>query len=265
MVAFALYAFGGVELQDYFQKSVYYPVIGFAGLLGLIALKVINIIKRGKTNVQGIIHDPRYGVLGRFFKDITFFFKPGRLLIASLIFFSLFGLLSVYTNTFVTAIPVVEQEVTQTGELTLATEPAASSETLFFVFLLSLMISIAAWMQEKYKWSTSVFWVAVFIIVIINGALFTGLHLARYGAEESALVSNMIFGTAGSGMTVLTGSIIPFYAWHFCNNLFFKANDMFADDAILAVTLSIMILSALIYGIYSFARRKRKERLGEIT
>jgi len=251
-----LFFFGGIESSEFFNKSLFYYIVGTISFLILSLLSVGEYF--GWLWSRSLIHDPENGLL----KDtsIAKYLTPGLVFNISFILFSLIGISAVLTNTVFVAIPgTTEFQVQPTGELILATEPAASAETLLFVCLISIMWGYGNYYIKQKRMDSSTRYLLAIGIVLITILAWVALHFARYGSAETDLAGVAIFAAGGALVTLLSGSIIPWYVWHFLNNLFVKANSMFSNEGIIATTFIVLtIYYSIFFWIYLTKRKGGK-------
>ena len=268
--AFGLFTFKGIESDEYFFKTLFYYGMGMT-LFGIVALKVVEIVKKKETTFGiGITHNPELNFfnwiidefkapnLKRFFAWAN---NPIKLGMLGLAIFIPLGIAGAMLNTFFISAPATEFQIAATGHLIHGTEPASMSETLLFVFITSLEVSFLFWLTKKYKLPMAFFWITALVLLpLTNGLMGAAFHRVRYGAEESSLLSNFLFFSMGTFMTILFMSFILWYLWHAVNNLFFKLNILFADEKILLVTGALYIIAIIIFSIIWIKIKTRKKR-----
>ncbi|MEK6880594.1 MAG: hypothetical protein AABY22_13335, partial [Nanoarchaeota archaeon] len=176
-------AFGGFEqlsvLDIYFQKTLVYTLFLIIGLLIIISLVVAKLIKPDSP-ASYIIHDPKNAYLPNI-KGFRWLNSFRRTFLVAIILFPIIGLLSITTNTFFTGLPQTEFQVTNAGKVAFETEPASTSETIFFGAIMFLLLTLFKWLQKKFNWSNNTFLLmSMFFISIIIGLLGIGYHSIRY-------------------------------------------------------------------------------------
>lgn len=252
----ALFMFGGIEDPQFFDKTTFYFGLFGVSAAAIIALTLLE--AQGKTWANVLFHDPDKALLSGTFvgKALN---RPWTMFNFFLVFFLIIGIFSVTTNTFFTGIIGIEQQVTETGDLLLNTEPAATSETLMQVAILSVMAGLVSYYARRQKWDagTKVL-VLCFVVPILFGLLWVGYHGARYAGQEHNLVATFIFGAGSSLITILTGSILGAWVWHFTSNMFARANQLFGDDRIVLAVIVFAILYVTVLLIKRFALPTRK-------
>ena len=232
------FAFGGFELGEFFEKFRTYVGIGLAGFLLLIGLKGLEIVTKGR-GADCITHDPDsdYAVLGK----LSFVRNRWKLLLISIILFSFLGMFSAISNTFYTGVPqIVAQQVSPVARLYYSAEPPAWTETILAIAVASLILTLFKRFVYKNK-EMPVF--MSFIVVMMTTTLFWfGLHQLAYGGQEIALMSVLFFGMVGGFLTTATGSFIPWYIWHFFNNLYYALNKTYSNELIIVWTIIFNIV-----------------------
>jgi len=246
---FGLFLFGGVESE--LLKSTMYYAIGALSLLALLAMGIINkMVNDGQISeekwgwVNVLIFEPASSMFADtpLEKYLTF----SNIMHFSIIFALSMALIGTLTQTFFVALPAAEFQITETGQLILATEPAASTETLLMTVIMSLTIGIIDWFIKRKGLPTLTRIVFMIIGSFINMGVWVGLHFVRYGVQETSLIGTGLFGFLGSLISFMTGSPLTWYIWHFFNNLFLKAKNIFGSDTVVIV----MIVIILVYTAY---------------
>ena len=74
-----------------------------------------------------------------------------------------------------------------------------------------------------------------------------GLHSLRYGGSDVSLIAVGFFGFMGALLTMLFGSILIWWIWHFINNLLQKASLLYSVDQILIGVGIFIVIFALFY------------------
>ena len=205
-------------------------------------MDLIKIFKKKESGFGDIILHNDNSLISKI-PGLKFLAKPSNLIMFSILIFSVLGLIGVFSNTFFAQIPQVEQQVTETGKVLLSIEPAASSENMFFFFLISLILSFVNFYTFKYKWEIGVNYLfRLFLIPLIIGLLWMGLHSVRYGSSDLALLGVFTFGFFGALLTLLFESLIVWWTWHILNNLFFKINEFQSDDLVLITVIGVLFV-----------------------
>jgi len=241
-----LWSLGGAEdlsnLWLFFTASIMI-LISMAGIIG-------ERLQRGFDWFDSILHEPELGLLGW----IPVVRDPILLTLVSAIIFVVVGMFSVSTNTFFFG--ATEYSVSPAAKVGLFAEPASWAETLFFN---SLILGTVAGLVGHFFIKNKKF----MIVALLIGALVTGLvimpgyHVMKYGERQAELLSTALFGVGSCTLTVLTGSIIPAYIWHFNNNFFMGVKETFgADAAYIIGFLVIILLVIILISYYNFRYRR---------
>lgn len=165
-----------------------------------------------------------------------------RVFAISILVFSLLGIFQIsFPQLQVVGIPqLVVQQITPVTEVLFSAEPAAWSETMTLLFIFSLLMGMVAWFNAKFQLGKGTFFlVGAVVIAPLMGLAWMGFHSLVYGNSEAALLATFIFGFFGSLLTLAFGTFIPFYVWHFFNNVFAKLSEI-------AVTQEDVIFISLI-------------------
>jgi len=249
----ALSLFRGFENQSFFIKNMFYYGIGGVSAVAVLAIGILSIkYKWWKL----FFHAPEESLL----KDTPVVKKLTiwNMIHTGVIFGLLMSLVSSITQTFFVFLPATEFQVANTGKLILGTEPPATMETLFIIVILSVIYSLVLRYINKQNLPKSTAYLALLIAFIGSTATWVGIHVFRYGAVESNLFGTLIFGAVGSFLTILTGSGIIWYLWHFSQNFFLKAREIFPDTNI-TTTIIIIIIIYIVMLILSRTLRKRNK------
>ena len=168
----------------------------------------------------------------------------------SIVFFAVFGIFATQTNTFFAGVPSIEQQVTETGDILLNSEPASTSETLTIVAIIALVMYIMSVILNRYGMkfdSTENMLISAFAGVTAGSVSGFLVHLNRYSNSETALLAVLFFWSMGSIITVIFKTIYPFALWHFANNFFLRLNHFVSDDKILVSVIIFIVLYILFY------------------
>lgn len=263
LIILGLFFFKAIETDLFLQKSQFYFGIGGVILIALIGgITTISVlVKMGKLKSDFwlifnlFIHDPEEDSIFAG-TPIVKYLKLSNIIHFSIIFGLSIALFSTITQTFFVSLPSTEFQVTETGKVILGTEPASSIETIILIFYLGLTFGLLRYLIKKYDLPDSFRYIS-FIFIPILGALFwVAMHFARYGAEQTNLLASAFFGFAGSLLSIITGSIIPWYVWHFFNNMFGKISEIFSNEVALPIIIFLLITYVSILIIYKLVKRK---------
>lgn len=258
VIIMGLFLFGGIEIGEFFDKSVFYGVIGSISSFAIFALGLVDyLVLRGNLSerVWGwgklYLHNPKEGILGMFFD--TFLGGKYSHLKEKLTFWNIFhfavifGLaISLYgavSQTFFIGLPPAEFQVTTTGKIILETEPAALTETLLLVALTSIFYGVGKWIliDKLSVEEASAILLMMFLTVIFIALFWLAFHSQRYGTDQVALSAVIAFAVIGMLITFIIGSFIPLYIWHVFNNAFLKSTELFSSEGVVAVILAVLI------------------------
>lgn len=264
LTTMGLFFFRGIEEAELFEKATFYWTFLAISLITILSLAIMEYLVS-----TGFLSKDKFGwaklyiwetdesILGSI--GLEKFITVKRVIHFSIILALLFGLLGTLTQTFFVSLPPYELQVSETGQLILNTEPAALSETLTFVVLLSFIYGLGRWWFEKLKiYNVGSMFVLHLISVILMTVFWVAVHSARYGST-TAIGFTAIFGFFGSFLTVLFGTPIPWYFWHVGNNVFLKANEIFvrSNVQIFIISLLVLYIGGLIgFSIYKFIKNK---------
>lgn len=276
-----------LEFGSFLTTYLIYYIFIFASIIGLTTLKVneLLITSRGESppnqsrpTLFGVayLHDPEQdGLLYNAFDAMNFkifgknpmYFTLSMLrmfIIGTLIFGSL-GLLQItFPQAQFTAIPQITfQQITPAMEVYFAAEPPAFAETFTMVFIFSLLMGFSAGLISKFKLGGKVTYFSVGILLtLFVGVIWMLFHSISYGNSDAALFATFIFGFFGALLTLLTGTAILWYTWHFWNNVFAKlAQTAPGNEDIIFISAILLILLFVFWIGTEFAlKRFRKKR-----
>jgi len=233
---------------------IYYIMI--VGALMLIAFPIASLvtIRKGEHPATqqpvswfriftvSFIHNPENGLLYQMFDYLGFKGKINpmrwslsilRVFIIAILIFMALGIVQTINPAFnVVDIPQsIQQQVTPLGQLIFTAEPASSGETMTMMFVFFLLLGISVYISAKFKLGKLGFYtLGIFDCVLIAFA-WMGFHRIVYGASDIALQATFIFGLVGSLLTLLFGTFLFWWAWHFNNNFFAKLSEIAPGNA----------------------------------
>lgn len=249
----------GFDSEEVLQQFWFYvgPAIGY--LVGIIFLFIIEM-----TITEG---DSEYGNSLCFNSpgeppavNIQIFRDWKRLTLISLILFSILGTYAAYSHQTFTGIGNIQQQFTLTNSLLYKGALIPAAENLGAAFAFAFALFLIRYYSRKYKWGKG-----VFIALAVFAALFTFIaygyinHLLRYQNIELAMVNVLMFWGMGGLITVLTGSFIPFWIMHICNNLFYELSPHFVNE-LDVIPVVIFVLALVVLYVVLFVRRKGDSR-----
>jgi len=218
-----------------------------------------------KLFTASYVHSPeKNGLLSYIFVKAKNFLKnPIRLFWWSILLFGLFGILLIGNPQLaVSGVPQLQlQQVTPASEVTFtALVPAwGENASLLFFFMLFMGINQLVLSRLKNK-SIYVYFGIGFIICLLMGGVWLSYHLIAYSSSEASLIGTFIFGFMGSLITMLTGSLIPFFVWHLMNNAFLTLRDLVSlkEDLLLVSIVIWAVLLLITIGIKIYKKKNKK-------
>jgi len=218
-------------------------------------------VKPGITHFSvAYLHDPEFnGGVFAFFRALGFrgVRNPMRwsvsmfrlFLVSTLVFGSYCLFIVVYPSLQAVSIPQTALAITNTAKVYFNAEPASFAETGLMLLIFSVFMGLASYLVSRFRLPKAVFWVLGFVVVApLIGGLWMGWHLIAYGGSEVSLFHVFLFGLMGSWVTLLIGSWIPWYTWHFWNNIFAElAKVAPANEDVIFV--SVVVLVVLLIGL----------------
>jgi hypothetical protein len=271
--------------SDILVGYIIYYVLIMAALIGLPILKVreMYVTDRGEHPATqskpdafsvAYIHDPSTdGLLYNLFDSIgmknamAWSLSMFRVMIISSLVFGAIGILQMSTQFSFVGVPQIQHQITPAAEVFFGAEPPAFSETITMILIFSLLMGFNAWFSSKLKLGKLGYFGIALLICILMGFGWMGIHSIVYGNSEAALMATFVFGSMGSLMTLLSGSWIPWWNWHFFNNLFFKLNDVATikeDVMFIAIIIWTFALTLYIGGEIWWRSLKKKRTLPNV-
>ncbi len=242
-----LFSEGGATLNAEMVKNAFYsPLLLEAGFI-ILVFQIINFSGQNFETIRKLlkgtqIHNPEDSIIkSKWLQSIP------NMLFASIIFFSIIGIVGTQANLFFADTPI-QQQITPIGKTLLGTYPGAGAETLIFFAILISGVVLNNMFQRRFKYGDAV-WAGINIgILPILGAIgWRGLHLLRYGDSQLSTLATLAFGYFGSLITMVTGSVIPWLIYHDENNIFVILNKLFDNTIILWVTIGVLVGITIIY------------------
>lgn len=276
-----------LQFGDFLVTYMIYYIMIIAGLIGMPVLKFreMMLTKRGENVAQqsepsifsvAYLHDPEVdGLIYNLFSSIGFKGERNpmrwslsmlRCFVIATIIFGGIGMTQTFTDTQFTGIPQLPFQVTETMQVLFTAEPPAFAETTLMIFVFSLLMGLNAYLISKFKLPTMLYWIiGIMIICPFIGVGWMGFHNIVYGNSEVGLFATFLFGWIGSTITLLLGTFIFWYAWHFWNNVFAKLKDIMPQNEdvifISAICLVSLILGWIAVEIWLARRRKRNREI----
>lgn len=242
---FGLFTFGAVE--ESLTKAITYYSTGAGFLLGLISLALIqSLVDAGKLPfdkwgwARVWLYSPKESLLSNTF--LSKYLTLRNLFHFSIVFGLILSFVGVVTQTSFVGLPPVEAQVTETGRAILSSEPASFTETIMMTFFISLLAGLSYWFTKKNKLGDLTYKVLLGLSTFVVAGIWVAIHYVRYGNQETALLSVLFFGFFGTLLTLITGSPLSWYVWHFFNNLFIKFSELFSSELVTGAIVGFIIL-----------------------
>ena len=247
-----------------------YYIFIIVALIGLPMLKVreMFITNRGEHPANqsnprlfsvGIIHDPQQdGLLYNAFDGLGLKGNKNpmrwsnsylRMFALGILIFSIIGIMQLFTGFSFVGLPQqVPQQLTDAGKVFFSAEPPAFAETGLILLVFMLLLGIGAWISSKFKLGKIGYYTMGVVSAIISSIIWLGYHNIVYGSSSVAMTYTLVFGFVGCLMTLLLGSFIWFYLFHFANNFYIALGNqaIIREDTILFAIIGIAVYT-LIY------------------
>ena len=256
-VTFLLAGKGG-EIPEFVSANSFYLSIAAVSLFMIVALRAIEIIKGKKSVFFTYIWDPENAIPP--FNKVRFW----DLMKASILIFTAMGFSAAYFNTVFFGLPKVQFQVSNLTTWVLQTDPAASSETLLFLVVMSILASFIYWVAKqtigKGISRQAIKPVLLILLTVAMGLIVVSYHNLVYSGDEAGKIAVFFLGAGGAAITVITGSVIPWYFFHAANNFFVSLNPYFSNEAILLWAIVVLFAEfALFFGknVYNLAVKGR--------
>lgn len=265
---------------------IYYIMIVGALCLIIFPIGALVTIRRGEHPATqkpvswfriftvSFIHHPENGLLYQLFDYLGFKGKMNlmrwsksilRVFVIAMLIFGTLGIVQTINPSFqVIDIPQsIQQQVTPIGQVIFTAEPASVGETMSMMFLFFLLLGINAYVCAKFGLGKVGFYtIALLFICPGVGLLWRGLHFIIYGSSEIALLASFVFGWVGSTLTLLFGTFIFWWAFHFNNNIFAKLNEIAPGNAdVIFISVIYLISLAFIWILFEVLIYKFKSKI----
>ncbi len=292
------YTFGGftesfvsgkpLEFGSILVTFLLYYIIILIGIIGLPTMKLIQMFVLDRRYSQPdqpkasiwivfgtpFLHDPES--VGLLFNLFNYFGKETaekimgwsrsilRMLIIGTLVFGTMGLMFAIFKIHLGGLPqsFILQQLSPAGKVFFSSEPASFSETTMILFVFSLLMGLVAYLCSRFKLGKATFFtIGALFIAPLTGLGWAGFHTIVYGNSAVSFMNTLFFGIAGCELTLLFGSFILFYVWHFWNNWFYKLLDLVTGQAdILLITIVVFVLLLIAYITGEIIRSKVKRR-----
>ena len=245
----------GFDSQEILQQFWFYvgPAIGY--LLGIIVLFIIEmIITEGDSQYGNSLCFNSPGELPAV--NLKIFTDWRKLTLISVILFSIMGVYAAFTRQTFTGIGTLSQQFTLSNSLLYKGALIPAAENLGAAFGFAFFLFILRYYARKWNWGKAAFIVSAVFLALISFAAYGWInHLLRYQNVEIAMFNVLLFWMVGGLITVLSGSFIPFWIMHICNNLFYELSQHFTNEMIAIFTGAFVIGLGVLY-VMLFIRRK---------
>jgi len=240
-------------------QFIFYQTLGPIFLVGMLILLVIEIViragdsKYGSSLLFNSPGDPPAPKIKYFFgwKGVT------KLLLISIIIFSLLGMYAAYSNIAFTDV-IVLQQFSSTDSLVFSGSLIPAIENLGAFFFFGLFLLFLRVIARKVKMSHEAFTVISVVAAIILFSLYgVILHQLVYAGNETAILSVLAFWGIMGIISVLSGSFIPGWILHIMNNLYLGLDKLYPVDSIIAITIVIDVVLIILY-LLLFVRGKKR-------
>jgi hypothetical protein len=253
------------EINFVLFQFLFYAGPGIGFLLGILVLFVVElVIVQGDADYGNSIsfmsagEEP--GLPGGYFKG---FKGTMKLIMLSIIVCSCFGMYAAVNHQTFTGIGTLKAQFTLGDNLVYTSALIPASENLGAAFTWAFALVIWRAICRKNKINKGVFIViSVLLAILAFGAYGFINHQLRYGFNEVAIMSVLVFWCLGGLITVVSGSFIPFWLLHIANNLFYELGNNFASDKIMIYGIAFVILMSIAY-ILLFVRRSSNPRMSK--
>lgn len=221
-----------------------------------------------------LIHAPEEGALYKLFEGVGLTGKSNpmnwsksifRCFIIGIIIFGGIGILQIsFPQLNVAGVPQPAQQLSATSDIIFGASVPAFSENGILLFILFLLLGLDAYICSKFNLGTTGFFIIALIILSpILSIIWANFHSIVYGNSEARFFATLIFGFVGTAVTILTGTFIFFFLWHFFNNLFIKLSSSIAikeDLMLISIILWILLLVAYVAGEIYYQKFKSKRK-----
>lgn len=193
-----------------------------------------------------------------------------RVLIISILVFGLYGILQVaHPQLTVSAVPQLQlQQFSQSAEVTFGSFVPAIAENGFILFIFFILLGIGAYFSNKLNFGKGGYYSIGIIACIVVAFLWRGLHGLVYVNSELSLWVTFFFAFVGCLITLLVGSLIPFFVWHVMNNVFVKLSELITlkeDIMLVAGIIWFLIFLVWISIELLYSKYKKKKQAQQVS
>lgn len=241
---------GGFDNTQVLQQFYFYIGSGIAFLVGILALFVAELYIKNKEGEFGgnslAFNSPGQIPAIPWFKNLS---NIQLIWLCSIIFSTISLWLSLTSQTSFTGIKFLENQFTKVDSAIFSAGLIPASENLGLAFVIACTIFGVRYLARKHNITSENFMGLAWFSVIVAGVYGILNHIMRYGGSDISLITVGIFWAVGGIITLATGSFIPFWIYHICNNLFFDLKRYYSSETMLIYIGSIIILMAIGYGL----------------
>lgn len=265
-----------LNFGSYLTNLIIYLIFGFV-TLGNIVFPITKLITLKDNQHPATASNPKWyriftvsylhspeenGILPNIFpKTFKWLKNPLKTIWYSILFFSAFGVLILF-NSQIALVGTPQlgfQQVTPLSEIGFKALIPSWTENGVLIFFFQLFSGIGAYFISKKIKNKNLWFGWNFIMAIMMGFLWMGFHSIVYANSETSLISTFIFGFTGILATLLTGSCLPFFVYHFVNNTFLvlKSLVLVSEDLkFISIVIWVIITALTIF----IARQRRKNK-----
>lgn len=250
----------GLDTQEILnQISVYGWAIAYAIIL-ILAFTIELFTNKGDKLYGDSIAFADHGespLHWSIFKKVSIF----QMFLGSMVIFGFAALGALFTKqqTF-TGLPAVSQQFTPAGKLMFDTLVIPGAENLGAAALIAVLLIFIRYLARKNDYSSFDFKAVCWILIPISVGIYGVVnHVFRYGSIDFNLVVVFFFWFIGAGITLFTGSFIPFWIMHGDNNFINNIKNVFsADISQIIMIAGVLLLTALYFFMYNPFRTKKQ-------
>jgi hypothetical protein len=191
--------------------------------------------------------------------------------IISVIIFGILGLLILFnTKLQIIGIPgQITQQITPFTKVAFTAEPASFAETgtmlIVFMFLMGCVSYLTAkFIKDKDTALLTYYLVGLVVVCPFIGLAWTNFHNVVYSNSAQAQIVTFFFGWIGSTFTLLFGTWLIWYIFHYINNVSAKINEIAPGNADVKlywiVTVVVITISYLFVEYLGYRYRKSHPR-----
>jgi len=237
----------GFDVAEVLRQYFFYAVTGIASMLGIFFLFFYENKEDEDDEDYGsglCFSSPGELPAIPIFKRFTSF----QIFLASFIIFNTIGLFTYISKqiTF-TGVATLAQQFTEIDSLLFSSFLIPVAENLDLALVLAIGIFTLRYYARKYDWEPITFQGFCYALIVFGGLFGMANHLLRYSGSEVQIITVIIFWSIGTGLTLFTGSFLPFLCMHFANNFFFDLGRFLSSEVLLIYAGAALILLGVLY------------------